>query len=336
MSVVIPAFNCEAYIDEAIASVLQQTLRPYEIIVVDDGSTDGTAELLQRYRNVITYIRQSNKGPSAARNVGISKATGDYIAFLDNDDAWFPDKLFRQVDALNRHPEAALAFSDAAWVRDDGTTARYTFSRNLNGAPRRVVGLRGQIAAIPEDDGTTLAGDWYGDLLQDNFIINSSVVVRRQALSEVGTIDESLVLNSDYDLWLRVSSKFPMVFLNRAALKYRLRDGSMSGGLALREYRYRHWDARLFEKHLDIGRPEFRAIIETRISRCYALAAWGYFHYGDLADARRLNSLALSRNRFNMKLWIYFTCLRLPDKVADWIRNAAHRSTRTPPIRRLQ
>lgn len=327
VSVVIPAFNCEAYIDETIEGVLLQTLPPHEVIVVDDGSTDGTAEKLQKYRHVIRYIHQSNKGPSAARNVAVSNASGDYIAFLDNDDVWLPDKLARQVDALQRHPEAALVFSDAAWVRDDGTTARYTFGRNAAGSSQVSDGLRGQIARLPHNDGTILVGDWYGDLLRDNFIINSSVLVRRSALSEVGAIDESLVLNSDYDLWLRVSSRFRLAYLNRAALTYRIREGSMSGGLALREYRYRHWDAMLFEKHLDIGRPNFRSVIKRRISQCYSLAAWGYFHHGDLSDARRLNRQAIRRSRFDMKLWAYFACLSLPDSVADSIRKATHRAS---------
>lgn len=333
VSVIIPAFNCEAFIDEAVESVLQQTLQPDEIIVVDDGSTDSTAERLQKYRSVLRYIHQENKGPSAARNVGISNASGEYIAFLDNDDVWLPRKLAAQVDAMRRHPEVALVFSDAAWIRDDGTTARYTFDRRPGSASRSGNGLRSQIARLAENDGTILAGDWYGDLLQDNFIINSSVLMRREALLKVGAIDESLVLNSDYDLWLRISSHFPIAYLNLAALNYRVHEGSMSGALALREYRYRHWDTRLFEKHIEIGRPEFRTVIKKRVAQCHALAAWGYFHYGNLPEARRINRQALSSNWLNMKLWAYYLCLCMPDTVANSIRKAIHRSSPTPQAR---
>ncbi len=122
-------------------------------------------------------MRQDNNGPSAARNVGILTASGDHIAFLDNDDVWLPERLSAQVDAMRRHPEAALVFSDAAWIRDDGTTARYTFDRRAESASRRSSGLRSQIAKLPATDGTILAGNWYGDLLQDTFIVNSSVVL---------------------------------------------------------------------------------------------------------------------------------------------------------------
>ena len=326
ISVVIPAFNCENYIGETIDSVLQQTLKAFEIIVVDDGSTDGTAATLESFRSSIRYIYQSNKGPSAARNAGISYASGDYIAFLDNDDVWLPDKLSRQVDALHYHPEAALIFSDAQWVRDDGTTARYSFGRSTSSKRQRSVGLRNEIARLQEHDGTILVGDLYGDLLDDNFIINSSVLVRRQALEVVGEIDESLVLNSDYDLWLRIASKYPIAYLNLPVVKYRLRESSMSGRFALREYSYRRWDGRLFEKHLRVGRPEYRAAIKRRIAQCYELAAWGYFHYGELADARSVNREARSYSMFNIKLWMYFIFLCMPDWAVNLIRDKAIRT----------
>lgn len=330
ISVVIPAFNCENYIGETLESVLRQTLKAFEIIVVNDGSTDGTAATLEKFRKFIRYIYQANKGPSAARNVGISYATGDYIAFLDNDDVWLPEKLSRQVDALRHHPEAALVFTEAEWVRDDGTTARYSFGRSASSAPKRSVGLRSQIARLQEHDAAILVGDWYGDLLDDNFIINSSVLVRRQALEVVGRIDESLVLNSDYDLWLRIASKYPMAYLNLPVVKYRLRESSMSGRFALREYSYRRWDGRLFEKHLRVGRQEYRAVINRRIAQCYELAAWGYFHYGELADARIVNREARSYSKLNIKLWMYFICLCMPDRAVNLIRDTANRTVAAP------
>lgn len=110
ISVIIPVFNNEAYLAEAIESVIAQTIAPFEIIVVDDGSTDGCADLAKKFIPQIRLLRQSNKGISAARNTGIKAANGDYLAFLDADDVWTSRKLEHQIEFLEKHPETEMIF----------------------------------------------------------------------------------------------------------------------------------------------------------------------------------------------------------------------------------
>ncbi len=110
VSVIIPVYNCEAYLAEAIGSVLAQTYRPLEIIVVDDGSTDGSADVAHRFQNTVEYCRQTHRGSSAARNAGVELAQGDYIAFLDADDLWLEDKLDLQMASFHESPALDLVF----------------------------------------------------------------------------------------------------------------------------------------------------------------------------------------------------------------------------------
>src|SRR5271154_679320 len=120
VSVVIPVFNNGPYIADAVKSVLSQTRSPTEIIVVDDGSTDGTAAALQSFRNSIRYVYQNNRGEPAARNRGIRESTGEYVAFLDGDDLWRSTKLELQMDYLQRYPNCALVYTDMSTFDKNG------------------------------------------------------------------------------------------------------------------------------------------------------------------------------------------------------------------------
>src|SRR5579884_3094177 len=120
VSVVIPLYNCEQHSGEAIASVLRQTYRDYEIIVVDDGSTDGSAAIVQRFGPAVRYVYQTNAGVSVATNRGVALSNGELIAFLDNDDVWLPTKLERQIQYLNEHPACGFVNCDMQYVSEAG------------------------------------------------------------------------------------------------------------------------------------------------------------------------------------------------------------------------
>jgi glycosyltransferase involved in cell wall biosynthesis len=119
ISAIITTFNCETYLGQAIESILNQTVAADEIIVVDDGSSDGSAELVRRYGSRVLYLWQSNRGPGAARNLGIRVAQGELLAFLDSDDLWLPRKLELQMAALDRDPDIDLVFGQMVQFRDD-------------------------------------------------------------------------------------------------------------------------------------------------------------------------------------------------------------------------
>jgi len=220
VSVVIPAFNAAAFLEETLATVEAQTARPAEVIVVDDGSTDATGVLARRLgARVITLER--NSGPGAARNAGVRAATQPWIAFLDADDSWNPVKLAKQWAALALWPEAGFCFTDYDVIEPDGTRTRsagtaHTGYRIISPAERK-----GAAARIAPDD--AIRG-----LVQSMFLRQSSVVIRREMFLRSGGYDETMRLAEDYELFLRVSAPAPVVSVERSLVVYRRRTQSLS------------------------------------------------------------------------------------------------------------
>jgi glycosyltransferase involved in cell wall biosynthesis len=183
VSVIIPTFNNADFLVQAIRSVLAQTYQDFEIIVIDDASTDNTEQMLQSFAGRICYVRQDRGGPSVARNRGILQARGELIAFLDADDLWRPTKLARQVDYLDRHPEACLVYTDFTRGPQPGSNNQ---SRLRDFKPRD-------------------PADAFHSLLEENFIATPTAAVRRSALARSGLFDPTLRGSEDLDLWLRLA-----------------------------------------------------------------------------------------------------------------------------------
>ena len=195
VSVVIPTYNRESFITKAIDSVEAQTYRNVEVVVIDDGSTDNTRSLLERrYGEKVRYFYQENKGIAAARNTGIRESSGDYIAFLDSDDYWVPEKLERQMELFRKHPEYGMVASQCASVLLDGSFR----DKNRPGK----------------------SGWVFTDLFIKNFIRTSSAVITRECLDRVGLFDEELKECEEYDLWLRIAAKYPVGFINESLAVY--------------------------------------------------------------------------------------------------------------------
>jgi len=195
VSVVIPAFNASRFIRRAIDSVLAQTYRDFELIVVDDGSTDDTGDVVRSYGKEVRYIYQENAGDGPARNTGIEAARGQWIAFLDHDDEWLPRKLELQMALLDRNPE--LHWCGANRYQSD--------------AKRRV--LAGEVRAIKK----ALAGkDYFGNYFRAAAkgvcpIISSTMVVRKKVFEEIGTFDSCWLRCADLDMWWRIACRFPRI-----------------------------------------------------------------------------------------------------------------------------
>jgi glycosyltransferase involved in cell wall biosynthesis len=204
VSTIIPTYNRASLVPEAIDSVLAQTYRHIEIIVIDDGSTDGTLEALKRYGNQIQVISQPNAGPAAARNRGIRAAKGELIAFLDSDDLWLPEKLERQVNLLRRVGEAVpccLCNIKLRWKEQESTSF--------------------DIAWL---DPAIAEGVWHNpdEVLATRFVLfNQGVVIRRRVLDEIGGFDESFRLLEDYDLALRLSARGDWAFIRQPLVVWR-------------------------------------------------------------------------------------------------------------------
>jgi glycosyltransferase involved in cell wall biosynthesis len=178
---------------KAIESVLNQSYKNFELIIVDDGSTDNTKENLDLLiqENKIKYIRQNNSGVASARNLGIKNSSGDYIAFLDSDDEWVPNKLQKQVDFFNKNPNFKIVYTDETWVRN---------------------GKRVNQKAIHKKSG----GQIFKECIQQCLIGPSTVMIKKELLNEVGHFDESFKVCEDYDLWLKISSLYEIGYIEEA------------------------------------------------------------------------------------------------------------------------
>ncbi len=190
VSVIIPTFNRADLLAQAIDSVLSQSYTDFELIVVDDGSTDATQALLSRYRERIRYLFQENRGVSAARNLGIKVARGRYICLLDSDDLWLRDKLKEQIRLMKGDPKIRVSYTDEVWIRGGKRVNQGKRHRKYSGWILR-------------------------KLLPLCLISPSSVMIERGVFEEVGLFDESFPVCEDYDLWLRIGSRMPIYLIEK-------------------------------------------------------------------------------------------------------------------------
>ncbi len=204
ISVIIPTFNRAHLLPRSIDSLLNQTISAHTVVIVDDGSTDGTENLVSEKYPEITYLRQDNLGVSAARNAGIAAASGEWLAFLDSDDEWMPEKLQCQMEALAAEPEMMLCHTDEIWIR--------------NGK---------RVNPMKKHD---KHGGWIFDKCLPLCCVSpSSVIIHRSVFDEVGLFDQSLPACEDYDLWLRVTARYPVLYLNeKLIVKYGGHDDQLS------------------------------------------------------------------------------------------------------------
>lgn len=211
ISVVIPAYNASAHVAATLRSVVAQSAPPAEIIVVDDGSTDDTAAIARAFG--VRVMSQGNRGLSAARNAGTRAATGDYIAYLDADDLWTPDKLAVQFAALASYGEPAFSFTDYRIFDPWGMRSR-TSELRFDRAFRRA-------KATPLGDNLLIAANPTSPVMSDCYILPSSVLVRRADVLAVGGFDETVIAAEDYELFLRLFNIIPAVAVLQPLLLYR-------------------------------------------------------------------------------------------------------------------
>ena len=238
VSVVIPAYNIENVVGRAIDSVLAQTHRADEIIVVDDGSTDNTAAIVQAYGDAVSYLRQDNGGVSAACNTGIRAAAGEWIAFLDGDDKWLPERLELQLDLLQRN-------SHLVW-----TSCNYIFRSEKSGAHQEF--MDSTLA-----DKLLTGAEYFGSFLkvavQAEGWNRSSMLINRAVFAELGVFEEGLNWGEDIDMWWRIGYRWPQLgYVNKPlAIYYRDRPGSLSAGNAPR-YQVKAMNC-VFQRHLELA-----------------------------------------------------------------------------------
>ena len=204
VSVVIPSYNRKEFLKRSIDSVINQTKKPLEIIVVDDGSTDGTETMIKSDYDFVKFIKQKNKGVSAARNIGIKVSIGEWICFLDSDDEWKKDKLEKQINAMKSNPGYKFFHSNEIWIKN---------------------GLR----INQKKKHKKYGGDIFDKCLDMCRISPSSVMIDKTVFDEVGNFNEDLVVCEDYELWLRICDKYRVFFIDEPLIiKYGGHQGQLS------------------------------------------------------------------------------------------------------------
>ena len=204
ISVVIPSYNRKEFLKRSIDSAINQTKKPFEIIVVDDGSTDGTETMIKSDYDFVKFIKQKNKGVSAARNIGIEVSIGEWICFLDSDDEWKKDKLEKQINAMKSNPGYKFFHSNEIWIKN---------------------GIR----INQKKKHKKYGGDIFDKCLDMCRISPSSVMIDKTVFDEVGNFNENLVVCEDYELWLRICDKYRVFFIDEPLIiKYGGHQGQLS------------------------------------------------------------------------------------------------------------
>ena len=266
VSVIIPTHNRLPMLTEAIRSVLKQDFEDFELIVVDDASTDGTIEEIRKFGGRVRLLQHpENRGVSAARNKGILHARGKYIAFLDSDDQWVKGKLRIQVNFLDENPHYPLCYTDEIWIRR---------GKRVN----------------PMVKHGKYSGWIFEKCLPLCIISPSSAMMRKTLFSKVGLFDEALPVCEDYDFWLRISARFPIFFINKKLI---IKRGGHPDQLSNRSWGNDHYRVIALEKLLSepyITSEEREMILKEMKKKCQILHK-GFLKRGKEIEAKHYQEI---------------------------------------------
>jgi glycosyltransferase involved in cell wall biosynthesis len=275
VSVIIPTYNSVHFVTQAIASVLAQTFQDFEVLVIDDGSTDNTKEVLKKkYGDKIHYLFKTNGGVSSARNFGIEKAKGKYLAFLDADDIWLPEKLEKQISLLEAAPEIGLCYAGAIVVDEDLNPKNY-------------------VEAEQYEDATE------GLLLKMNILILSSSFIRSEIVRQTGGFDSEFSTCADKEYWLRLSLLTKLAPVEDYLVKYRQVSGSMSSDPKLSKTDTLNV-LRKFFGSADLP-AKYKKLENKAFSNSLMVISGEFLHNGEWKDSIYCMWQALLYNPFNLK-----------------------------------
>jgi glycosyltransferase involved in cell wall biosynthesis len=280
ISIITPTYNREAFLPAAIESVLAQSYKEFELIIVDDGSTDNSRELINAYADKdprVKYLYQENQRQSVARNYALSIAKGDFICFLDSDNYWPHDKLEKSLKAFEQHPEADIVYGDCITIDEQGNELHRNNMRRYSGS----------IAAL---------------LLKDNFVSMNTTMTRRKCFNEMGGMSGKRRVADDYDLWLKFSARYRFQYIPEFLAYYRVMENQISSNKKLRfetnekiilDFLAAYPDA-VSEYEKKAGLTAFY----TRKARHYAAS--------DKKEAYKAIRIALGINPFSLGVWRSF------------------------------
>jgi glycosyltransferase involved in cell wall biosynthesis len=294
VSAVIPTYNRASYLPQAIDSVLRQTHRVREIIVVDDGSTDDTRQVAASYGDLVRYVWRENGGEAAARNTGVQAATQEWVAFLDSDDMWLPQKIEAQAEALRAYPDAGLCYCE-------------------DGQPDPAGRFEGNAHILPPRPRETM----YRLLLERSMVGISTIVVRRSLLLQTEPFDTALHWGVDWELIARLARLTDFVEVDQTLVYYRIHAGSISNNIDLR---VKHGVDALRKIYADPDAARFRRQLPRKVSEIIADAGTDLYYAGDHVEARRMLVRAIAACPGNRCAWSYLARSLAPRPVVSAIR----------------
>lgn len=300
VSVVIPTYNCARFLGQTIDSALRQAYRDFEIIVVDDGSTDGTQQVVAGYGKTIRYVYQSNQGASAARNVALSIASGEFIAYLDADDLWIADKLSRQVEYLDAHPACGFLHTEVSVIDEQNKVLHTRFNYETS-------------RPVPQ-------GLCIRELLLRSHIQTLTVLERRTAFDDAGMFDLRLPVAQDYLHWLGVVLRgYEVGYLAEPLGQYRWRAGSlMSSQRRLVEDFVRIYEIILAEYGLERSQgAEMMELVQAQLYATQRQLAYLERRECSGAIARRRLSSLIRQRPFDLDLYLDFAKTYISRQVAQ-------------------
>ncbi|EQC43424.1 glycosyltransferase [Bacteriovorax sp. Seq25_V] len=272
ISVIIPTYNRSLFLARAIDSVLSQTYKDYELIIVDDGSTDNTEFVVQPYLEAnekIKFLKTDNNGVSHARNYGFKNSLGEWVAFLDSDDQWLPNKLEKQIQKANDLPESLIIYTDEKWIRNGKFVNKKKYHQKYG-------------------------GNVFAECLKSCFIGPSTVLLKRELLEQYAGFDENFPVCEDYDLWLKVSLHHDVVLIPEELVeKYGGHDDQLSTTTLAMDF----WRVKAICNLMDnyeLDSEQSRKAIEVLKVKSDILLN-GYRKHGNIKDYNELNDLIKSK-----------------------------------------
>ncbi|WP_347273679.1 glycosyltransferase [Candidatus Kuenenia sp.] len=284
VSIVMPTYNCAAYLPESIESILAQTYDTYEVVVIDDGSADNTKLVLEPYMEKIRYIDLGrNEGLPTARNLGIQSAKGEYVAFLDADDIWMPEKLEMSIDQFMKNPDAGMVYSKHINIDSKSQFMEGKIMRRLP------------------------SGNIFTQLFfEQNFIICSSVVVRKEVFNKTALFDSELVNCQDWDMWLRIAFYYKAIGIDVPLVKYRHSSKSLSKNRDnVLKYQKVIID-KIYTMFKDSENGISEKMYKKRLAAHYAKIGRHYMRMGDKIAARENFRLSLKMDPVNIRTLRYY------------------------------
>jgi glycosyltransferase involved in cell wall biosynthesis len=303
VSVVIPCYNAAPWISETLESVYAQEFDDFEVIVVDDGSTDNSSEIIRGFPSV-NYIKKPNGGAGSARNLGIKSSCGEFIAFVDADDLWVPEKIRHQVEQLLSNGYR-WGYSDANVIDGDSGRRLYRFSE-LN----------------PQ-----YSGDILEPLAFNDFIPSPTPIVRRNVFEEVGYFNESEKLRKreDWDMWLRISARYPVDLISKPLASYRVHITSSTGDESLLDTL--RGQIAVIERA--VSREERLSGLRNRVvSHLYTNTGRAFAGREDIKAAREMFSMSISSYPWNFSAYLFWAITFLGNRGLAWLIALRHWSRR--------